>query len=94
MDKWTMNSDEELVPQMSVQELLEQIKGLSSEEKAELLNHLGSALTIIFCGSSVVNGVSGQSKNPDNWEKILEKMPPEVLGDFLKAIGGFAKNRI
>ncbi len=48
-----MNSDGELVPQMNVQELVEQIKGLSSEERAELLNHLGPAITIIFCGSRI-----------------------------------------
>ncbi len=89
-----MNSDGELVPQMSVQELVEQIKGLSSEERAELLNQLGPAITIIFCGSSVVNGVSVQINDTDNWEKVLEKIPPEALGDFLKAIGEFAKNRI
>ncbi|MEA5511807.1 hypothetical protein VB715_18710 [Crocosphaera sp. UHCC 0190] len=94
MNKWIMNTDGDLVPQMSVQQLIDQIKGLSSEERAELLNQLGPAITIIFCGSSVVNGVSVQINDTDNWEKVIEKIPPEALGEFLKSLGDFAKNRL
>ncbi len=89
-----MNSHEHERPQMNVQEIIEQIKGLSEQERAELLNQFRSPITVIFCANSAVNGISIPINNTDNWQKILEKIPPETLGDFLHSIGDFAKNRL
>lgn len=63
----------------------EQIKALSSEDRAALLSRL--APTVVFCGSSVVSfGSAVQINNAQDLNAFIDKVPPEALGEFLKAI--------
>lgn len=66
----------------------EQIKALSSEDRAALLSRL--APTVVFCGSSVVSfGSAVQINNAQDLNAFIDKVPPEALGEFLKAIGAY-----
>jgi hypothetical protein len=66
----------------------EQIKALSPEDRAALLSRL--APTVVFFGSS---GVSFGSAVPihgsQDLNAFIDKIPPEALGEFLKAIGNY-----
>lgn len=81
---------------VSVDELIEQINQLSSEQRSQLFKRVGSSVTIIFAGSSVVNnGVSIQVGNQGDLKEALERIPPEALGELIKAIAGYiAVNRL
>ena len=69
----------------------EQIKALSSEDRAALLSRL--APTVVFCGSSVVSfGSAVQINNAQDLNAFIDKVPPEALGEFLKAIGNYIVN--
>ncbi|MGK7955137.1 MAG: hypothetical protein AB4063_07725 [Crocosphaera sp.] len=81
---------------MSVDELIEQINQLSSEQRSQLFKRVGSPVTIIFAGSSVVNnGVSIQVGQQADLKEALERIPPEALGELIKAIAQYiAVNRL
>ena len=69
----------------------EQIKALSPEDRAALLSRL--APTVVFCGSSVVSfGSAVQINNSQDLNTFIDKIPPEALGEFLKAIGTYIVN--
>lgn len=69
----------------------EQIKALSPEDRAALLSRL--APTVVFCGSSVVSfGSAVQINNSQDLSTFIDKIPPEALGEFLKAIGVYILN--
>jgi hypothetical protein len=69
----------------------EQIKALSPEDRAALLSRL--APTVVFCGSSVVSfGSAVQINNSQDLNSFIDKIPPEALGEFLKAIGTYIVN--
>jgi hypothetical protein len=69
----------------------EQIKALSPEDRAALLSRL--APTVVFCGSSVVSfGSAVQINNSQDLNTFIDKIPPEALGEFLKAIGAYIVN--
>jgi len=69
----------------------EQIKALSPEDRAALLSRL--APTVVFCGSSVVSsGSAVQINNSQDLNAFIDKIPPEALGEFLKAIGTYIVN--
>lgn len=69
----------------------EQIKALSPEDRAALLSRL--APTVVFCGSSVVSfGSAVQINNSQDLNAFIDKVPPEALGEFLKAIGVYILN--
>ena len=69
----------------------EQIKALSSEDRAALLSR--QAPTVVFCGSSVVSfGSAVQINNAQDLNAFIDKVPPEALGEFLKAIGAYILN--
>jgi len=70
----------------------EQIKALSPEDRAALLSRL--APTVVFCGSSVVSFGSAVQINGSTQDlnSLLDKIPPEALGEFLKAIGTYIVN--
>jgi len=66
----------------------EQIKALSPEDRAALLSRL--APTVVFCGSSVVSfGSAVQINGLQDLNSFIDKIPPEALGEFLKAIGNY-----
>ncbi len=51
------------------------------------LTRVGSSVTIIFSGSSLVNnGVSIQVGNQGDLKETLENIPPEALDKLIKAI--------
>ncbi len=79
------------VKQMTPQEILDQINGLPEQERTQFLKQLNPGVTIIFCGSNV-NGISLQLAPNTDWDKIIDKIPPEALGEFLKAIGDYARH--
>jgi len=69
----------------------DQIKALSPEDRAALLSRL--APTVVFCGSSVVSsGSAVQINNSQDLNAFIDKIPPEALGEFLKAIGTYIVN--
>lgn len=69
----------------------DQIKALSPEDRAALLSRL--APTVVFCGSSVVSfGSAVQINNSQDLNACIDKIPPEALGEFLKAIGTYIVN--
>jgi hypothetical protein len=81
----------------------EQIKALSPEDRAALLSRL--APSVVFCGSSVVSfgsavQVNGsqdlnafvQINGSQDLNAFIDKIPPEALGEFLKAIGAYIVN--
>jgi len=69
----------------------EQIKALSPEDRAALLSRL--APNVVFCGSSVVSfGSAVQINNSQDLNAFIDKIPPEALGEFLKAIGTYIVN--
>ena len=81
---------------MIVDQLIDQINQLSQEERSRLLKSVTSPVTIIFCGSSVVNnGVSIQVGEQADLKEALQKIPPEALGELVKAIANYiAVNRL
>ncbi|ACK68380.1 hypothetical protein PCC8801_4461 (plasmid) [Rippkaea orientalis PCC 8801] len=81
---------------MTVEQLIDQINQLSQEERSKLLRSISSPVTIIFSGSSVVNnGVSIQVGQQGDLKEALEKIPPEALGELIKAIAQYiATNRL
>ncbi|AUS35912.1 hypothetical protein amyaer_p04765 (plasmid) [Microcystis aeruginosa NIES-2481] len=71
----------------------EQIKALSPDDRAALLSRLALSTTIVFCGSSVVSfGSAVQINNSQDLNAFIDKIPPEALGEFLKAIGNYIVN--
>jgi hypothetical protein len=85
-----------VVKKMTSQEILEMIENLDQSEREKLLNKLNPSMTIIFGGSNLVsNGAAVQiNASSEDLDKSLEKIPPEALGEFLKALGVYiAKNR-
>ena len=69
----------------------DQIKALSPEDRAAWLSRL--APTVVFCGSSVVSfGSAVQINNSQDLNAFIDKIPPEALGEFLKAIGTYIVN--
>lgn len=69
----------------------EQIKALSPEDRAALLSRL--APTVVFCGSSVVSfGSAVQVNGSQDLNAFIDKIPPEALGEFLKALGAYIVN--
>jgi hypothetical protein len=69
----------------------EQIKALSPEDRAALLSRL--APTVVFCGSSVVSfGSAVQINGSQDLNAFIDKITPEALGEFLKAIGAYIVN--
>lgn len=81
---------------MNVDELIDEINQLTQEERTKLFRSVGSPVTIIFSGSSVVNnGVSIQVGQQGDLKEALEKIPPEALGELVKAIANYiAVNRL
>jgi hypothetical protein len=72
----------------------EQIKALSPEDRAALLSRLALSATIVFSASSVVSSGSAVQINNGSQDlnNLLDKIPPEALGEFLKAIGTYIVN--
>lgn len=82
-----------MVNKMTSEEIFEMIENLDESEKQKLVDKLNPGVTISFCGSNFVSyGLQINTKEDIN--QNLEKMPPEILGEFLKALGVYiAKNR-
>jgi len=74
-----------------VRAILDQINGLSEDQKQKILNEAKPNVLMVFSGSSVINhGVSIQiNGNSEDINKALEKIPLEPLGELLKAIGSY-----
>lgn len=76
------------------EEIFQMIETLDESEKQKLLHKLNPGVTIIFGGSSFISyGTTLQINTKDDIKQSLEKIPPEALGEFLKALGVYiAKN--
>lgn len=70
-----------------VEQLYEQLNGLSEAEKSKIRSLLGININIFFCGSAAVNNsVSLQVNDRDSLKEALANVPPEVWAEILKII--------
>jgi hypothetical protein len=76
---------------MAIENILGAIDNLSEEERAHLLSLLKPGVTVVFCGSSVVSyGAAIQiNGNSDDLKSSLDAIPPDALGEFVKAIAQY-----
>lgn len=92
------NGYAEVVPRkMCSQEILEMIDRLDPQERTQLLAQLSPGVMGISGGMNwVSHGIVPQMnvKSAEDVTRSLEKIPPEAIGEFLKAIGMYiAQNR-
>lgn len=78
------------VDQKEIEELIERIYELPSEQQMEIGQRLlggSSGLTVVFGTNNVVaNSVSIQLGNTENIDELLKDIPPEAIANLLIAI--------
>ncbi len=91
-----MEHNGQIVPmKMTSEQLIEMIESLDPQEKQKLLNQLQPNMTVIFGGTNFVSHGAAMQLNAGNEDlsKALDKIPPEALGEFLKALGQYISKR-